>query len=51
MAIKSTFCPISKKKFIEHSELQDKISNMITIKQFENNFPNFDVHERPFFDD
>jgi len=32
-------CPICKKKLIEHSELQDKISEMITIKQFANNSP------------
>jgi hypothetical protein len=30
-------CPICKNKLKEHSELQDKICNMITIKQFPNN--------------
>ena len=42
-------CPICKKKLIEHSELQDKICKMITIKQFANNCPGFDVQFRPFF--
>ncbi len=46
-----TMCPIYKKKLIEHSELQDKICKMITIKQFENICPNFDVQYRPFFED
>jgi hypothetical protein len=27
-------CPICKKKMSEHSELQDKICNIISIKQF-----------------
>jgi hypothetical protein len=44
-------CPICKKKLIEHSELQDKISEMITIKQFANNSPGFDVQFRPFFEE
>jgi len=44
-------CPICKKKIIEHSELQDKICRMITIKQFANNSPGFDVQYRPFFED
>ena len=39
-------CHICKKKFIEHSELQDKICRIITIKQFANNSPGFDVHFR-----
>ena len=43
--------PIFKKKLIEHSELQDKICQMIAIKQFANNSPNFDVQFRPFFED
>ena len=34
----------------EHSELQDKICNMIIIKQFANNCPGFDVQFRPFFE-
>jgi hypothetical protein len=46
-----SMCPICKKKLIEHSELQDKICKMITIKQFANNSPGFDVHFRPFFED
>jgi hypothetical protein len=46
-----TMCPICKKKLIEHSELQDKICKMITIKQFANNSPGFDVQHRPFFED
>jgi hypothetical protein len=45
------FCPICKRKLIEHSELQDKICEMITIKQFANNCPGFDVQFRPFFED
>jgi len=44
-------CPICKKKLIEHSELQDKICKMITIKQFANNSPGFDVQFKPFFED
>jgi len=43
--------PICKKKFSEHSELQDKICKMITIKQFANISPGFDVQHRPFFED
>jgi hypothetical protein len=35
--------PICKNKLKEHSELQDKICNMIIIKQFANNCPGFDV--------
>jgi hypothetical protein len=45
------FCPICKRKLFEHSELQDKICEMITIKQFANNCPGFDVQFRPFFED
>jgi hypothetical protein len=44
-------CPICKKKLIEHSELQGKICKMITIKQFANNSPGFDVQFRPFFEE
>jgi hypothetical protein len=44
-------CPICKKKLIEHSESQDKICRMITIKQFANNSPGFDIQFRPFFED
>jgi hypothetical protein len=44
-------CPICKKKLIEHSQLQDKICKMITIKQFANNSPGFDVQFRPFFEE
>jgi len=43
-------CPICKQKFTEHSELQDKICKMITIKQFANSSPGFDVPFRPFFE-
>ncbi|MGE5634403.1 MAG: hypothetical protein ACM3VV_04175 [Deltaproteobacteria bacterium] len=46
-----TMCPICKKKLIEHSELQDKICNMITIKQFANISQGFDIQFRPFFED
>ena len=42
-------CPICKNKLKKHSELQDKICNMIIIKQFANNCPGFDVQYRPFF--
>jgi hypothetical protein len=42
-------CPICKTKIVEHSEFQDKICRMITIKQFANNSPGFDVPFRPFF--
>jgi hypothetical protein len=48
---KETKCPICKKKFFEHSELQDKICEMITIKQFANISPGFDVRHPPFFED
>ena len=48
---KETKCPICKNKFIEHSELQDKICKMITIKQFANISLDFDVQHRPFFED
>lgn len=44
-------CPICKNKLIEHSELQDKICKMITIKQFANSSPGFDVQFRLFFED
>jgi hypothetical protein len=43
-------CLICKKKPNEHSELQDKICKMITLKQFANNNPGFDVQFRPFFE-
>ncbi|HVD08769.1 MAG TPA: hypothetical protein VNB67_10020, partial [Nitrososphaeraceae archaeon] len=46
-----TVCPICKTKIVEHSEFQDKICRMITIKQFANNSPGFDVAFRPFFED
>jgi hypothetical protein len=42
-------CPVCKKKLAEHSELQDKICEMITIKQFANDSPGFDIQFRPFF--
>jgi hypothetical protein len=48
---RGAICPICKKKLIEHSELQDKICKMITIKQFANNSPGFDVQFRPFFEE
>ena len=43
-------CPICKNKLKEHSKLQDKICNMIIMKQFANNCPGFDVQFRPFFE-
>ena len=43
-------CPVCKNKLKDHSKLQDKICNMITIKQFANNCPGFDLQFRPFFD-
>ena len=43
-------CPICKNKLKQHSELQDKICNMIIIKQFANNCPGLDVQFRPFFE-
>jgi len=43
-------CPICKKRLFEHSKLQDRICKMITIKQFANNSPGFDVQFRPFFE-
>jgi hypothetical protein len=44
-------CPICKIKLVEHSEFQDKICKMVTLKQFANNSPGFDVAFRPFFED
>ncbi|MBD0360162.1 MAG: hypothetical protein ICV56_05560 [Nitrososphaeraceae archaeon] len=44
-------CPVCKKKFAEHSELQDKICEMITIKQFANDSTGFDIQFRPFFEE
>jgi hypothetical protein len=44
-------CPICKKKLTGHSELQNKICNMITIKQFANISPGYDIQFRPFFED
>jgi hypothetical protein len=46
-----TVCPICKIKLVEHSEFQDKICKMVTIKQFANNSPGFDVAFRPFVED
>jgi hypothetical protein len=46
-----TMCPVCKKKLAEHSELQNKICEMITIKQFANDSPAFDIQFRPFFED
>jgi hypothetical protein len=43
-------CPIYKNKLKGYSELQDKICNMIIIKQFANNCPGFDVQFRAFFE-
>ena len=37
------------KKFVEHSELQDKICKIITIKEFASYCPGFDVKFRPSF--
>jgi hypothetical protein len=45
------WCPVCKKKLAEHSKLQDKICEMITIKQFANDFPGFDIQFRPFFEE
>ena len=44
-------CPLCKKKLAEHSELQDKICEMITIKQFADDSPGFDIQFRPFFEE
>jgi hypothetical protein len=44
-------CLVCKKKLAEHSELQDKICEMITIKQFAGDSPGFDIQFRPFFED
>jgi tRNA U54 and U55 pseudouridine synthase Pus10 len=43
-------CPICRQKFSEHSELQDKICKIITIKEFAAYCPGFDVQYRPTFD-
>jgi hypothetical protein len=48
---REVLCPICKKKFIDHSEFQDRICRMITIKQFANYSPGFDVQFKPFFED
>ena len=42
---------VCKKKLAEHSELQAKICEMTTIKQFANDSPGFDIQFRPFFED
>jgi hypothetical protein len=44
-------CPVWIKKLGEHSELQAKICEMITIKEFANDSPGFDIQFRPFFED
>ncbi|MCD6038536.1 MAG: hypothetical protein K0S67_2429 [Nitrososphaeraceae archaeon] len=41
-----TMCPVCKKKLAEHSELQDKICEMITIKQFANDSPGFELYSK-----
>ena len=51
VVMKEALCPICKKKLIEHSELQDKVCKMITIKQFANNCLGFEVQFRPFFEE
>lgn len=43
-------CPICRQKFSEHSELQDKICKIITIKEFAAYCPGFDVQYGPTFD-
>ncbi len=43
-------CPICRKPFSEHSELQDKICKVITIKEFAAYCPGFDVQYRPSFE-
>jgi hypothetical protein len=43
--------PICKKRLADYSELQDKICEMITIKQFANDSPSFDIQFRPFFEE
>ncbi len=42
-------CLVCRKKFVEHSELQDKICKIITIKEFEAYCHGFDVQFRPSF--
>ena len=51
MASHNQECPVCKKKISEHSKLQYKICEMITIKQFANVSPGYDVQFRPFFED
>ncbi|MDE1863017.1 MAG: hypothetical protein KGI33_08905 [Thaumarchaeota archaeon] len=43
-------CPICRKKFSDHSELQDKICRVITVKEFAGCCPGFDVQYRPSFE-
>jgi hypothetical protein len=43
--------PVCKKKLAEHSGLQDKICEMITIKQFAMTSQGFDIQFRSFFED
>ena len=43
-------CPICRRKFTEHSEFQDKICKIITIKEFAAYCPGFDVQYRPSFE-
>jgi len=43
-------CPICRKKFTEHSELQNKICDIITIKEFAAYCPGFEIQFRPSFE-
>jgi len=43
-------CPICRKKFEEHSEVQSKICRVITLKEFAANCPGFDIEFRPSFE-
>jgi len=43
------FCPICKTKIVEQPEFH--VGCLLTLKQFANNSPGFDIQFRPFFDD
>ena len=40
-----TKCPICRRQFIEHSELQWKICKVILVKEFAGNCPGFEVDQ------
>gem|GEM_PF-2120851 len=51
LSICSTSEDIGRSHTILYKSIQDKICEMITIKQLASNCPDFDVQFRPFFED